>query len=110
MVVQSVGSAEIKAALRQAGVQRGDTLMCHSSMKSFGHVDGGPDAVIDALLDMVGPDGHVLMPTLTSTYAGTGGELSVYAFNPKTTPSRVGKLTDTFWRRSNAVRSQHATH
>ena len=39
---------------------------------------------------------------------GTGPSGKV--FDPKQTPSRVGSITDLFWRRPNAVRSHHPTH
>src|SRR5262245_56502432 len=104
----TVTRSEIVKALQSAGIKSGDTLMVHSSLKSFGEVDGGPETVIDALLEAVGPQGHVVMPTLTATFsreAETG-----LAFNPRKTPSRVGIITDRFWRRPGAVRSAHPTH
>ena len=39
-----------EAGLHRLGVAAGDVLMVHSSLKSFGKVDGGADTVIDALL------------------------------------------------------------
>ena len=101
---------EITAALGSAGVASGDTLMVHTSFKSFGSVEGGPEAVIDAVLDAVGLQGHVVMPTLTSTYVPEVRSVSGLVFNPRTTPSRVGVITDLFWRRPQAVRSAHPTH
>jgi aminoglycoside N3'-acetyltransferase len=42
--------AEILAAVRQSGMA--DSVVClHSSLKSFGRVEGGADAVIDAFVD-----------------------------------------------------------
>lgn len=101
---------EITSALRSAGVASGDTLMVHSSLKSFGRVEGGPEAVIEAVLEAAGPQGHVVMPTLTSTYAPEIKGVTGLVFNPRTTPSRVGAVTDAFWRRPQAVRSAHPTH
>ena len=40
----------LTSAFRDLGVQTGDTLLVHSSYKSLGQVDGGPQTVIDALL------------------------------------------------------------
>ncbi len=97
--------------LRSMGIKQGDALMVHSSLKSIGWVDGGPDAVIDAILSVVGDSGIVFMPTLTATVAGKGSsEMSTYAFDSKETPSRVGKITETLRRRPNAGRSEHPTH
>jgi len=94
--------------LRRIGIEPGDVVFFHSSLKSLGQVEGGAEAVVDAFLDAVGPEGLVIVPTLTFTFAH--GELAKYAFDPKETPSRVGKITDTLWRRPNAFRSAHPTH
>ena len=37
--------------------------MVHSSLSRIGHVIGGPGAVIDALLAVIGPDGTLMMPS-----------------------------------------------
>ncbi len=47
---------------RAIGVAPGDTLRAHSSYKSFGGVEGGPQAVIDALLEVLTPEGTLIMP------------------------------------------------
>jgi aminoglycoside 3-N-acetyltransferase len=94
--------------LSRLGLAKGDVVFFHSSLKSLGRVEGGADAVIDAFLDAVGPEGLVIVPTLTFTFAR--GDLAKFAFDPKETPSRVGKITDTLWRRPNAFRSAHPTH
>ncbi|MEX0745992.1 MAG: AAC(3) family N-acetyltransferase [Phycisphaeraceae bacterium] len=101
-------SDDIRQGLMALGVRSSDVLMVHSSLKSFGNVDGGAEAVIDALLDAVGPTGTVAMPTLTKTYVGNTD--SGLAFHRDRTPSRVGLITDTFWRRDEARRSGHPTH
>ena len=101
----------LAADLRKMGIEPGDALMVHSSLKSLGWVDGGPDAVIDALLEAVGDEGVVFMPTLTSTFVTRAGStLGQHVWDKTETPSRVGKITDVFWRRDNAFRSDHPTH
>jgi aminoglycoside 3-N-acetyltransferase len=52
--------------LRALGVRPGDVLMTHSSYKSVGEVAGGPQAVVQALLDAVGPAGTLVVPTHNS--------------------------------------------
>jgi aminoglycoside 3-N-acetyltransferase len=94
--------------LRRLGLGRGDAVFFHSSLKSIGRVEGGADAVVDAFLDVVGEEGLVAVPTLTWTFAHGG--TARHAFDPEETPSRVGKITDTLWRRPNAFRSAHPTH
>ena len=55
----------IVQGLRELGLREGDLMVVHSSLSSFGYVVGGPDTVIDALLETVGPRGTVIMPTHT---------------------------------------------
>lgn len=54
---------DIRAALRCAGVKKGQTVMVHTSLGSLGYVCGGAQAVIEALLDCVGEEGTIMMPT-----------------------------------------------
>jgi aminoglycoside 3-N-acetyltransferase len=48
--------------LRDLRVLEGDALIVHASMRAVGEVEGGADAVIDALLEVVGPEGTVMAP------------------------------------------------
>jgi aminoglycoside 3-N-acetyltransferase len=109
---QRASRESIAADLVRLGIERGDVVFFHSSLKSLGWVEGGANAVIDAFLDAVGPEGLIVVPTLTATFAPgcIYPDLVVHAFDPKETPSRVGLITDTLWRRPNAFRSAHPTH
>ena len=49
---------EITAALKEIGVQCGDTVMFHSSLSSMGWVVGGADTVIEGFLAAVGTQRH----------------------------------------------------
>jgi hypothetical protein len=51
--------------LEELGIRPGEMVYVHSSLSAFGHVDGGADAVIDALLESFGPGGTVAVPTFT---------------------------------------------
>ncbi|OSC63358.1 AAC(3) family N-acetyltransferase, partial [Streptomyces sp. 4F] len=53
------------AGLRELGVRSDDTLLVHSSLSSLGWVCGGPVAVVQGLLDALGPDGTLVVPTQT---------------------------------------------
>ncbi len=57
-----VDRAQIAAGLRALGLNGGDKVMIHTSLSSFGHVDGGAPALIEALLAVVGRDGLLMMP------------------------------------------------
>jgi len=96
--------------LKGLGIEVGDVVFLHSSLKSLGWVEGGADAVIDAFLDAVGPEGLIAVPTLSASFYKSGADLSRHAFDPKETPSRVGRVTETLRQRPNAFRSTHPTH
>jgi len=103
-----VTATELIRVLQAAGLGPGDTLMVHSSMKSFGYFDGGPEAVVDALLTLVGRDGTVCVPTLTGS-AGDGDAGALH-FDARSTRCWTGALCETLRKRPTARRSAHPTH
>jgi aminoglycoside 3-N-acetyltransferase len=94
--------------LSRLGLELGDVVFFHSSLSSLGWVEGGADAVVDAFLDVVGPEGLIIVPTLTWCFATDGPRGP--AFDPRETPSRVGAISEALRRRPNAHRSAHPTH
>ncbi len=100
------------ADLRALGIAAGDVLFLHSSLKRVGWVEGGAEAVVEAFLEVLSPEGLLIVPALTATFAPgrIAPELERYAFDPKETPSRVGAITEAVRRRPNAFRSAHPTH
>lgn len=97
-----VTRADLGDALRALGVGPGMLLQVHSSLSRLGHVEGGAETVVDALLDAVAPDGTVMVPTFNH------GRAEVY--DPRCTPSVSGAVTEALWRRPGAQRSLHPTH
>lgn len=86
---------------RSLGVEEGDTLLVHSSYKSFGEVNGGPQAVIRALESVLRlradehgtplsteKQGTLIMPTFNFDF-NKGA-----AWDVRTTPSKMGVLTE----------------
>lgn len=53
--------SELAADLRKLGVRSGNAIMLHASVKSIGWIVGGPDEVLRALLDVIGPKGTLMM-------------------------------------------------
>lgn len=53
----------IATELGRAGLRPGETVLVHSSLSSLGWVCGGADAVVLALLDALGDDGTLVVPT-----------------------------------------------
>lgn len=54
---------EMIAALQEVGLDQGCNLMVHTSLSNIGYVCGGAQSVIEALIDVVGEEGTILMPT-----------------------------------------------
>ncbi len=79
---------DLVIAFRATGLESGDTLLVHSSYKSFGGVDGGPQTVIDALLTVLGPEGTLIMPTFNFDFCK--GE----PWDVRSTPSHMGAITN----------------
>jgi aminoglycoside 3-N-acetyltransferase len=95
--------ADLAEGFRRVGVQRGDILYCHSSLSRFGYVEGGADAVVDALLEVVGSDGTVAMPAGTYSLGKDGT-----VFDVRNSPSELGAITEALRNRT-TYRSHHLT-
>lgn len=92
----------IVEALRDLGIAPGDMIQVHSSLSALGYVEGGAEAVVDALLETVGPAGTVMVPTFNH------GQADI--FDVRTTPSVNGAVTEALRKRPEAKRSVHPTH
>jgi aminoglycoside 3-N-acetyltransferase len=96
---------QLKTQLKAIGVEEGMDLMMHSSFKSVGPVEGGADTIIDALLEVLGPDGTLMMSTVSGNVNPTQP-----VFHVDHTPSTVGYISNVFRKRKGAVRSMHPVH
>ena len=61
--MKTVVKSDIVYALQRVGLQRGDSVMVHTSLGNIGYVCGGAQAVIEALIESVGEEGTIMMPT-----------------------------------------------
>jgi aminoglycoside 3-N-acetyltransferase len=57
--------ADLHTDFSACGIQEGDHIIVHSSLKSLGWVIGGAETVIRVLLDLVGRKGTLMMPAQT---------------------------------------------
>jgi len=55
---------QLKNALAELGIKKGMTLEVHSSLSSFGELEGGALTVINTLKELVTEDGSIFMPAL----------------------------------------------
>jgi aminoglycoside 3-N-acetyltransferase len=97
-----ITTAQIRKDLMDMGVHPGSKLIIHSSYKKIGEVEGGPQAFLDTLLDLVGENGVVLMPSFM--------DLPLPIFDPLTTPSYCGILSETLRKMPGTIRSANPTH
>ena len=97
-----VRKADIVTGLAEMGVMKGCLVHVHSSLSAFGYVEGGADTVVDALLEAVGPEGTVMVPTFNHGHAEI--------FDIRTTPSTNGAITEVLRKRPQARRSMDPTH
>jgi aminoglycoside 3-N-acetyltransferase len=58
---KSLTKKDIVTGLNKLGLGRGAAVEVHSSLSSMGLVEGGASTVIDALMDVLGEDGAIIM-------------------------------------------------
>lgn len=114
--------SSIAADLTRLGVEPGMVLVVHSSLSKLGWVNGGPVAVIQALEEVLTPEGTLVMPTHSSDLSDPAHWVNppipeswwqtvrdtMPAFDPALTPtSWMGIIPETFRKQTGVVRSNH---
>ncbi len=92
---------EIARGLRETGLESGDVVLVHSAMRTFGHIDGGAETVVAALLEILGEHGTLVMPTYTFVHEAEEDPI----IDPVNDPSEMGIITETVRLRPDALRS-----
>ena len=95
--------------LKEIGIEEGDTLLVHSSLSRIGFLEEGPKTLVDALLEAVGPEGNILMPTSPNNVYQLDYIRSVKNFDVLNSPSKTGAITEYFRKLPGALRSLHPT-
>lgn len=113
--------ATLARDLRALGVPAGGVLVLHSGYRALGPVEGGPAAVVGALLDAVGPEGTLMAPTFTANLTDPYVWVSrptpeererlvaeMPEFDPATSPpDKMGAVATALWRTPGTLRSRH---
>jgi len=108
--------------LSALGLRRGDAVIAHTSLSTIGYVAGGALTVIEALLDVVGPRGTLVMPAQTADLTDPGSwrfpaippdwvdtvQAAMPAYDPARTPTfQLGVVAELFRTWPGVLRSAH---
>ncbi len=103
----SVHKEDLVHDLRALGVRPGDLLNAKVSLKSIGHVEGGADTLLEALLEAVGPAGTIVTDSFVTVYPLPLSKKNVQQPSDRSTPSYAGALANALIRHPRAFRSTH---
>src|SRR5215469_11743566 len=59
-----ITTQDLGSAFEKLGVKRGSVIWVQSSWNEFYNFDGKPSSVINILLEMIGPEGTLVMPAI----------------------------------------------
>lgn len=98
MLIDSLSHEELTKQFLALGVQAGDVLVVHTAFSKLAKIAGSPEALIGALRDTLGPEGTLVMPSMSDD--------DEYPFDPQATPCLgMGVVAEAFWRMPGVLRS-----
>jgi aminoglycoside N3'-acetyltransferase len=96
-----ISKQQVVEQLRTLGVGTGDVLLVHTSFRAVRPIEGGPEGLIRALQESVGPAGTIVTP------AWTGSDEEVFDSKTTRAAEMLGVVPDMFWRMPGVRRSDH---
>nr|WP_317465803.1 AAC(3) family N-acetyltransferase [Bacteroides hominis (ex Liu et al. 2022)]MDV6134517.1 AAC(3) family N-acetyltransferase [Bacteroides hominis (ex Liu et al. 2022)] len=94
--------------LKMLGVSSGDLLFLRISYKAIGRVEGGPKTFVDALLDVVGKEGTIVVTAFPSRYSSFMRFFYKYGLSNKLI-SKTGAISNIVLSNPNVSVSAHPT-
>lgn len=94
---------------KKIGIKPGDVLLVHSSLSKIGFVENGAKDVVDALLEAVGEEGHLLMPNSPNASYQLDYIKALDFFDVENSKSMLGVISEYFRLLPDAQRSAHPT-
>ena len=92
--------------LQKLGVRRGDILNVKASLRSVGKIEGGVEALIGAILEVIGPEGTMVTDSFINVYGPFNSKFREEVAD-QTTPSYAGALANAMIKHPGSVRSMH---
>lgn len=105
-MIDPVPLSQLINDLLQLGIQQGDIVIVHSSLKGMESISATPRQIIEALIELLGPDGTLVMPAFPYYKQEKEGE-AVLKYNPKKTLAWTGILPNVFLTVDGTVRSRY---
>jgi len=96
--------------LQNMGLQKGDTVYIHTSLKSMGVIDGGASTFIDSILAAVGEEGTFAVPTHTLSFEKANFGTTPYEKSSTSCKAFVGVFPEIVFNHPKAKRSGHGSH
>jgi len=115
----------LQQQLHTLGIAAGDNIIVHASLKSMGWIAGGAQAVVEALMEAVTPNGTIVMPSQSTENSDPiywmnppvpeewheSIRQSLPAYDPQLSNMRgMGKIAECFHRHPATIRSSHPVH
>ncbi|HUT80742.1 MAG TPA: AAC(3) family N-acetyltransferase [Candidatus Bathyarchaeia archaeon] len=125
VVKNTVSPITVKSLIKDfqtIGLKKGDIVIVHSSMSKIGWIAGGPETIVDALMEVITPEGTIAMPSMTT--GNTDPQCWNYPpvpqewweiirkestpYRPEITPTRgMGRIPEIFRQYKGVLRSNH---
>ena len=94
----------LKSVLTNLGIEKGMILEVHSSLSSFGELEGGAETVINTLKEIVTEEGSIFMPALrlskelplSEEDKELGITVKIKVLSPDSARTAMGIVADTF--------------
>ncbi len=106
---QTISKADLMSDFKQIGLQKGDTVLVHSSMSKIGYLENGPQTFVDALIEYIGEEGNVMMPTSPNPMLQLDYARSTNTFDINQSPSALGAISEYFRKMKDVKRSWSPT-
>ena len=98
--MDTISTETLIQQLLNLGIQPGGVLLVHTSFSKVKPIEGGPTGLISALRSALGPDGTLVMPSMSYDDDHVFDKTNSHC-------AQLGVVADTFWRQPGVLRSDN---